>query len=244
MYTPEPKVYALPHIANGWMLGKPLCKWYEQGTTTEWNGKWNVFDYRWHFQKVKLWKSNNHLQAVLDSFSFSSSSSASIHLFPFILLYLLASLHLSIYLSSSSSLHICVPPLITSWLWYYIQKIHVHSEPAMVMRCWTHYYGAFVVSKPHTWPNGVQIMRMAMTLFWPLDGWECHNAFVWCMLYSVCCIHMRVRVRTEPVSSYTHTSDLFEISVNVNEITFSWKMANQWITTRNTVCVRCFIMFA
>lgn len=49
---------------------------------------------------------------------------------------------------------------------------------------WTHYYGAFVVSKPHTWPNGVQIMRMAMTLFWPLDGWKCHNAFVWCIYYT------------------------------------------------------------
>lgn len=89
---------------------------------------------------------------------------------------------------------------------------------------WTHYYGAFVVSKPHTWPNGVQIMRMAMTLFWPLDGWKCHNAFVWCMY----------------VYRLMQTSDLFEISVNVNGITFSWKMANQCIIiTRNTIWQLC-----
>lgn len=23
-----------------------------------------------------------------------------------------------------------------------------------------------------------------MTLFWPLDGWKCHNAFVWCIYYT------------------------------------------------------------
>lgn len=104
-------------------------------------------------------------------------------------------------------------------------------KTTMVMRCWAHYYGAFVVSKPHTWPNGVQIMRMAMTLFWPLDGWKCHNAFVWCM-FLVC-----VCERGLGIFFSRHTSELFEISVNVNEITVRWKIDITDVSSHETLFV-------
>lgn len=88
------------------------------------------------------------------------------------------------------------------------------------MRRWTHFYGAFEVSKPHTWPNGVQIMRMAMTLFWPLDGWKCHNARSFDVFVDFC---VCVCVCERSLYHLMHTAESFEISVN--EVTFSWKIA-------------------